>query len=126
MNSMLVGTGLGVAAATAVGSFAGYKMLTKQEFAEVVAVTPLSEQVKTPRQECHDETITQQAPVKDEHRVTGTVIGAIAGGVLGNAIGGHGSNTGAKVVGAAAGGVAGHEVQRTMQEHDTVTTAETR
>jgi uncharacterized protein YcfJ len=123
---MLVGTGLGVAAATAVGSFAGYKMLTKQEFAEVVAVTPLSEQVKTPRQECHDETITQQAPVKDEHRVTGTVIGAIAGGVLGNAIGGHGSNTGAKVVGAAAGGVAGHEVQRTMQEHDTVTTAETR
>jgi len=125
-KSMLVGTVLGVAAATAVGSFAGYKMLVKEEFADVTAVTPLTEQVRTPREECHDETVTRQAPVKDEHRVTGTVIGAIAGGVLGNAIGGKGSNTGAKVVGAAAGGIAGHEVQRKMQENDTVTTTEQR
>ena len=125
-KSMLVGTVLGAVAATAVGSFAGYKMLNKEEFAEVVAVTPLTEQVKTPREECHNETVTKQAPVKDEHRVTGTVIGAVAGGLLGNAIGGHGSNTGAKVIGAAAGGVAGHEVQRKMQENDTVTTTEQR
>lgn len=126
-KSMLIGTVFGAVAATAVGSFAGYKMLTKApEFADVVSVTPLTEQVKTPREECHDETVTRQAPVKDAHRVTGTVIGAIAGGVLGNAIGGHGSNTGAKVIGAAAGGVAGHEVQRKMQENDTVTTTEQR
>jgi uncharacterized protein YcfJ len=125
-KSMLVGTVLGAVAATAVGSFAGYKMLTKEEFAEVVAVTPLTEQVKTPREECHNETVTQQAPVKDQHRVTGTVIGAVAGGLLGNALGGHGSNTGAKVIGAAAGGAAGHEVQRKMQENDTVTTTEQR
>ena len=102
-KSMVVGTVLGAVAATAVGSFAGYKMLNKDEFAEVVAVTPLTEQVKTPREECHDETVTKQAPVKDEHRVTGTVIGAVAGGLLGNAIGGHGSNTGAKVIGASRG-----------------------
>jgi uncharacterized protein YcfJ len=125
-KSMLAGTVLGAVAATAIGSFAGYKMLTKEEFAEVVSVTPLTEQVKTPREECHDETVTKQAPIKDEHRVTGTVIGAIAGGVIGNAIGGHGSNTGAKVVGAAAGGVAGHTIQQKMQENDTVTTTEQR
>jgi uncharacterized protein YcfJ len=125
-KSMVVGTVFGVAAATAVGSFAGYKLLTNDEFADVTAVTPLTEQVKTPRQECHDETITQQAPTKDEHRVAGTVIGAIAGGVIGNAVGGHGDNTGAKVAGAAAGGIAGHEAQRKMQENNTVTTTEQR
>jgi uncharacterized protein YcfJ len=125
-KSMIVGTVLGVAAATAVGSFAGYKLLTHDEFADVTAVTPVTEQVKTPREECHAETVTQQAPISDEHRVTGSVIGAIAGGVLGNAIGGHGDNTGAKVAGAAAGGIAGHEVQREMQERNTVTTSEQR
>ena len=41
---------MGAVAATAVGSVAGYKMLVKQEFAEVVSVTPLSEQVETTEQ----------------------------------------------------------------------------
>jgi uncharacterized protein YcfJ len=125
-KSMMMGTVLGAAAATAVGSFAGYKMLTKGEFADVTAVTPLTEQVKTPREECHAENVTRQAPTQDAHRVTGSVIGAIAGGVLGDVIGGHGNNTGAKVAGAAAGGIAGHEAQREMQEHNTVTTSEQR
>jgi uncharacterized protein YcfJ len=125
-KSMLAGTILGAVAATGIGSFAGYKMLTKEEFAEVVSVTPMVEEVKTPREECHDEAVTQQAPVKDQHRITGTVIGAVAGGVLGNVLGGGGSNTGAKVVGAAAGGFAGNKVQENMQKNDTVTTTETR
>lgn len=123
---MLVGAVVGVVAATAVGSFAGYKMLTNDEYADVTAVTPLTEQVRTPREECHAEAVTQQAPIKDEHRVAGAVIGAIAGGLIGDAIGGHGDNTGAKVAGAAAGGVAGHEVQREMQERNTITTSEQR
>jgi len=125
-KSMLAGAVIGAVVATAGGSIAGYKMLTREQFAEVVAVTPLTEEVKTPREECHAETVTKQVPVKDPHRVTGTVIGAVAGGVLGNVIGGHGSNTGAKVIGAAAGGAAGHEIQRKMQEGDTVTTTEQR
>ena len=125
-KSMLVGTVLGAVAATAIGSFAGYQMLTKEDYAEVVSVTPLTEEVKTPREECHDETVTRQAPVKDQNRIAGTVIGAVAGGVLGNALGGGGSNTGAKVVGAAAGGFAGNKVQESMQKNDTVTTTEQR
>lgn len=125
-RSMLVGTVLGAVAVTAMGSFAGYQMLTADEFAEVVSVMPLTEEVKTPREECHDETVTRQAPVKDQHRIAGTVIGAVAGGVLGNALGGGGSNTGAKVVGAAAGGFAGNKVQQNMQNNDTVTTTEQR
>jgi uncharacterized protein YcfJ len=122
----LAGTIIGAVVATAGGSIAGYKMLTKQEFAEVVSVTPMVEEVKTPREECHDEAVTRQAPVKDQHRITGTVIGAVAGGVLGNALGGGGSNTGAKVAGAAAGGFAGNKIQQNMQKNDTVTTTETR
>ena len=123
-RSMLIGTLVGVVVATTGASIAGYKMMTKEEYAEVVSVTPLTEEVRTPREQCVDQQVTKQAPVKDEHRLTGTVIGAVAGGVLGNALGGHGSNTGAKVAGAAVGGIAGHEIQRKMQENDTVTQTE--
>ena len=125
-RSMLIGTLVGAVVATTGASIAGYKMMTKEEYAEVVSVTPLTEEVRTPREQCVDQQVTKQAPVKDEHRVTGAVIGAVAGGVLGNALGGHGSNTGAKVAGAAVGGIAGHEIQRKMQESDTVTTTEQR
>ncbi len=123
-KSMLIGTLAGAIVATTGASIAGYKMMTKEEFAEVVSVTPLTEQVKTPREACQDVAVTKQQPTKDPHRVTGSIIGAVAGGVLGNALGGHGSNTGAKVAGAAVGGIAGHEVQRKMQENSTYTTTE--
>lgn len=78
-------------------------------------VTALVEQVTTPRQACHDASVTRQKPVKDPNRLAGTAIGAIAGGVLGNELGGDGSNTGAKIVGAAVGGLAGNKVQQSMQ-----------
>lgn len=123
-KSMVVGGVLGAAVAVAGGGIAGYKMLEKPKFAEVVAVTAVTERVETPREECHDEQVTRQKPVKDRHQVAGTVIGAIAGGVLGNALGGGGSNTGAKIAGAAAGGYAGNKVQENMQEGATYTTTE--
>ncbi len=40
---------------------------------------------------------------------TGTVVGAVGGGLLGNAIGG---NTGSTLLGAGAGAVAGHEIAK--------------
>ena len=43
------------------------------------------------------------------NRTTGTVAGAVGGGLLGNALVG---GTGGTLVGAAAGGVAGHELAR--------------
>jgi uncharacterized protein YcfJ len=123
-KSILVGTVLGAGLATAVGGFAGYRMLSGPEFAEVVAVTAVTESVKTPREECHDQVVTRQQPVKDTHKIAGTVIGAVAGGVLGNVIGGGGKNTAAKIAGAAAGGYAGNKTQETMQENDTYQTTE--
>jgi uncharacterized protein YcfJ len=121
-KGVLVGTVLGAGLATALGGVAGYRMLSAPEYAQVVAVTAVTESVKTPREECHDKVVTKQRPVEDTHQIAGTVIGAVAGGLLGNAIGGHGKNTAAKVAGAAAGGYAGNKTQETMQENDTYQT----
>ncbi|MBL8554055.1 MAG: glycine zipper 2TM domain-containing protein [Phenylobacterium sp.] len=42
----------------------------------------------------------------------GTVIGAVAGGVLGNQIAGHGSRTEGTLIGAGVGAVAGHQIAK--------------
>jgi len=121
---MLVGTVFGVGIATALGGLAGYRMLSGPEYARVVSVTPVTEEVQTPREECRDQVVTRQQPVKDKHKIAGTVVGAVAGGLLGNAIGGGGKNTGAKIAGAAVGGYAGNKTQEKMQQNDTYQTTE--
>ncbi len=83
-KSLVVGALFGAAVATAAGGFAGYKMLSTPEYADVVAVTAVTERVETPREECHDQVVTRKKPVKDQHKITGTVIGAVAGGLLGD------------------------------------------
>jgi uncharacterized protein YcfJ len=69
---------------------------------------------------------TRQAPVKDPHRITGTAIGAVAGGLLGSTVGGGKGKTVATIGGAAAGGYAGNQVQANMQQKDVTTTVERR
>jgi uncharacterized protein YcfJ len=123
-KSMLVGTVFGAGLATAAGGFAGYKMLSDQAYAQVVSVTPVTESIKTPREECSDQVVTKQEPVKDTHKIAGTVLGAVAGGLLGNAIGGGGKNTAAKIAGAAAGGYAGNKTQESLQKSDTYQTTQ--
>ena len=123
-KSMLVGAVFGAGLATAVGGFAGYKMISGQEYAQVDKVTPVTETIKTPREECSDQVVTRQEPVKDTHKIAGTVLGAVAGGLLGDAIGGGGKNTAAKIAGAAAGGYAGNKTQESLQKSDTYQTTE--
>jgi uncharacterized protein YcfJ len=123
-RSMLIGTVLGAGLATAAGGFAGYKILSEPEYAQVLAVTPVTESISTPREECTDQVVIRQEPVKDQHKIAGTVLGAVAGGVLGNVIGGGGKNTAAKVAGAAVGGYAGNKTQEKMQKSDTYQTTE--
>ncbi len=126
-KSMIVGAVLGAVGVTAGGAFATYKMVDKgPEYADVLAVKPVKETINTPREVCKDVTVTHRRPVRDQHQVTGTVIGALAGGLLGNQIG-HGSGrTLATVAGAAAGGYAGNKVQEGMQQRNTYTSTETR
>jgi uncharacterized protein YcfJ len=92
------------------------------KYGRVVSVEPVRETTSTaPQRECHDEVVTRRAPAKDQHQIAGTAIGAIAGGLLGNQVGGGKGRTLATVAGAVGGGYAGHEIQERRQETNTVT-----
>lgn len=90
-------------------------------YAKVVSATPIKKTTNHPTQECHDEAVTVQKPVKDKHQVLGTAIGAVVGGVAGHQVGGGDGKKIATVVGAAAGAYAGHEIQKNHQENATQT-----
>lgn len=51
------------------------------------------------------------------HKNTGTVVGAVAGGLLGNAVSSGGGKTGGTLIGAGAGAVAGHEIAKRNGKH---------
>jgi uncharacterized protein YcfJ len=127
-KSMVTGVVLGAAIVTAGGAFAGYRLLDAREpkFAEVIAVEPIMETVRTPRQVCEDVSVTHTRTAKDQHKVTGTVIGAVVGGVLGSQVGSGDGRKVATAAGAAAGGYAGNRVQNRMQQGNTYTTTEQR
>ncbi|SHM79814.1 Uncharacterized conserved protein YcfJ, contains glycine zipper 2TM domain [Pseudomonas asturiensis] len=126
-KSMLVGAVLGAAVVTAGGAVATYSLVKGgPEYADVLAVEPINQQIKTPREVCKDVTVTRQAPVKDQHQIVGSVIGAVAGGLLGNQVGGGNGKKLATVAGAVGGGYAGNKVQEGMQERDTYTTTQNR
>ena len=126
-KSMLVGAVLGAVGVTAGGAVATYSLVKSgPEYAQVLAVDPVKTQIKTPREVCKDVTVTRQKPVQDQHQIAGTVLGAVAGGLLGNQIGGGTGKKIATVAGAAGGGYAGNKIQEGMQERDTYTTTQTR
>ncbi len=127
-SSMVKGIVIGGAIALAVGAagVTGIKAILKPTSAEVLAVKEVKGSFKTPHEECADVQVSRQAPVKDENRIGGTVIGGVLGGILGHQIGAGRGNTVATVAGAAAGGYAGNKVQQNMQKKDTVTSTERR
>jgi uncharacterized protein YcfJ len=126
-KSLVTGVVLGAAIITAGGAFAGYQWLDSEpKFAEVLAVEPIMETIRTPREECEDVTVTHTRQAKDQHKVTGTVIGAVVGGVLGSQVGSGDGRKVATAAGAAAGGYAGNRIQDRMQKGNTVATTERR
>ena len=84
-KSMVKGVVIGGIAmvVVAAGGVTGYRAMTKPKFAEVVAVKEAKQTITTPRQECEQVQVQKQAPVKDEHRATGTIVGGVAGGLAG-------------------------------------------
>ncbi|MFC5580002.1 glycine zipper 2TM domain-containing protein [Rhodanobacter terrae] len=92
------------------------------KYAKVVSVDPVRSTVNNPREVCHDETVSRTAPPKDQHRIAGTAIGAVAGGLLGHMVGGGKGNTLATVAGAVGGGYAGNRIEASRQ-HAQVTTS---
>ena len=71
----------------------------------------------TTRTVCEDVTV-QDAP-KDSHQIAGMAIGGVAGGLLGNQIGGGKGRTIATVAGAAGGAYAGKKIQENQQSKNT-------
>lgn len=91
--------------------------IDETRFARVISVS----EMKEPQRVCSNETVTERRPAGDRHQVAGTVIGAIAGGVIGHQFGrGRGRDL-ATVGGAVGGGVVGKEIQKNHQEGDVVT-----
>ena len=127
-KSMVKGVVIGGIAmvVVAAGGVTGYQAMTKPKFAEVLAVKEAKEKITTPREKCEQVQVQKQAPVKDQHRATGTIVGGVAGGLLGSTIGGGTGKTVATVAGAAAGAYTGNQVQKNMQQKDVVTATETR
>lgn len=126
-KSMLAGIGIGIAAALGVAAVASLDVFDRgPQYAQVLSATPIKESIKQPRQECRNVTITHRRPVQDENRIAGSVLGAVAGGVLGHQFGGGRGRDVATVAGALAGGYGGNQVQGALQDRDTYTTSEQR
>lgn len=95
-------------------------------YANVISVQPVKQKATREREECRDERIVHKHRPKDEHQIAGTVIGAVAGGVIGHQVGGGRGRDLATVAGAVGGGYAGKKIQQGQQDRDTYTTTERR
>lgn len=96
------------------------------KYAKVVSVEPVRKAVNTSREVCQDEVVNHTEPPKDEHRLVGTAIGAVAGGLLGNQIGGGSGKKLATVAGAVGGGYAGNRIEANRQQAKVTSSVERR
>jgi uncharacterized protein YcfJ len=92
---------------------AGYSASAKADdqyidSARVISVTPQTERVNVPRQECRTE--YQQQSFREDRSIGGALIGGIAGGLLGSTIGRGNGRVAAAAVGAGVGAVVGDRV----------------
>ena len=86
--------------------------------ARVLSVTPQTERVNMPREECRTE--YQQESYRDDrdHSIAGAVIGGIAGGLLGNTVGRGSGRVAATAVGAGVGAIAGDRIANDGRQYD--------
>ncbi|QAU23926.1 glycine zipper 2TM domain-containing protein [Dyella sp. M7H15-1] len=87
-----------------------------EQYAQVVNVIPVRQDVSNPQKVCHDEVINRTVPPKDQHQIAGMAIGAVAGGLLGHMIGGGKGNALATAAGAIGGGYAGKKIEESHQQ----------
>ena len=92
-----------------IGSFVlmGSCVCQAQELGRVISSTPLVQQVGIPRNVCTTEQVMVQTPKSG----AGAVMGAIAGGAMGNAVGGGGGKAAATMLGLFGGAIVGDRVE---------------
>jgi uncharacterized protein YcfJ len=78
-----------------------------QDVGRVISSTPVVQQVGVPRQVCS----TEQVTVQSQKSGAGAVMGAIAGGAVGNQIGRGGGNAAATVLGLVGGAILGDKIE---------------
>ena len=122
-NPLIVGALLVTGAIASIGAVGGYVVASRPEYAQVVRVDPVRKAVTVQEQECRDVQVTKKKP-KDGNRIAGKVIGGMVGGVIGHQFGSGSGNTAATIAGAAGGGLAGNQIQKKMQEKNTVAAGE--
>ncbi len=76
----------------------------------VLSVTPQTERVNMPREECRTEYQRQSYSSANDRPVAGAVIGGVAGGLLGSTIGRGSGRIAAAAVGAGIGAIAGDRI----------------
>lgn len=93
-----------------------------EALASVVGVSPITEQVNRPTQQCWTETQQVTQAVPQQRNLLGAIIGGVAGGLLGAQVGrGNGRIAGA-AVGAGVGALTGDAVANQNRSDSTVTT----
>lgn len=85
----------------------GLGLAQTQELARVISATPILQQVGVPRQVCSNEQVTVQQPKSGG----GALLGAIAGGAMGNAVGGGSGKAAATMLGLIGGAVVGNNLE---------------
>ena len=97
-----------VASAVAAAGLASLPASAMDILARVISSTPVVQQVTVPRQVCNNQQVLTQAPRSG----AGALVGALAGGVLGNAIGSGGGRAVATMIGAVGGAAVGDNLER--------------
>ncbi len=90
--------------------------------ARVISVTPQTERVNNPRQECRTEYIRENTSYDNNYQGgrsnTGAIIGGISGGLLGSQIGRGSGRVAAAAVGAGLGAIVGDRVDNNQRNYN--------
>ncbi|MDI9239744.1 glycine zipper 2TM domain-containing protein [Lysobacter sp. LF1] len=83
--------------------------------ASCLSVAAFAQKSSTRQPHCYDVEVQKPKEVKDQHKIAGTALGAVAGGLLGNQVGGGSGKKIATAAGAVGGAVAGRKIQENQQ-----------
>lgn len=113
MNAYQLGAALILAGAVALPAMADD---VYYDTARVLSVTPQTERVNSPRQECRTEYIQDSRTPSGSRDIVGSIIGGVAGGLLGSQFGRGNGRIASAAVGAATGAIVGDRIDNSGQQ----------